>query len=181
MLSLFLEIFVCVFFGENVLDGLKINITQVVLPELLEVLSGVSELIIINVFVDLLNSDCQPAQDPLVDEGIPLSRDLRVIFHVWGESSQSEFDGLPDFVTELSVTDDSQNIQVDVHGSLHVGQKSEPQGIRSTFRNTLREISFLLLDGSLNFSSWKVTLEDLLLEVFEGGTINDLKWIDNVS
>lgn len=83
MLGFQLQILVLVLFREDIFYSLKVNITQLVQPKRLEQLSGLTKLILIDGFVDLLDCEVQSTEDPLVDESGSLS--LGFVSHLVGE------------------------------------------------------------------------------------------------
>lgn len=70
-----------------------------------------------------------------------LFRDNRL--KVSSKLHHSKSSGIPDLVTELAITFNTQDIQVDVTSTSSVSTEGESQSIGTTFRNTLGEIRFL--------------------------------------
>jgi hypothetical protein len=97
------------------------------------------------------------------------------------EFGLGEFESLPDFVAELTVTDNFVDVQVDASALHHVGKKTKPQRIRTTFSNTLRELMFKFFDGVVLFPLRQVAVAYFCNKVVKSGAFDDLKWVNYVT
>lgn len=82
MLGLYLQGLIGVLLCKDVLDGFQVHITQLVLPEVLEVLSSLPELVFVDTLVHVLYSVVKLAENPLVYECV--DRTCGVIVHLFG-------------------------------------------------------------------------------------------------
>lgn len=117
-----------VFSCEDWFGCFKEDIAKLILPEIMEALRCKTELIVVELEVDLGNGVVESGECPGIGEcecvellrwGIGKSLDFR----------ECELGRLPDFVAELTVADNTFDIEVDVGAFLHVGEESEPECI----------------------------------------------------
>lgn len=67
--------------------------------------------------------------------------------------SSRETEGVPDLVTELTVADDTQDVQVHIATLGSVCQQTETQRVDTAGRNSLREIIGLSFLGTSNLQN----------------------------
>lgn len=139
-------------FPENALARLDIDVAEVVHEEVVEGNGGVSEVVVVELGVEVLDGLVQLVQDPFVDKGqVVLEHHGRVEGEFRFEVAQDEFAAVPDFIAELFVANDSLEVEIDVLSLEHVGEESEAEGVRTTLRDALGELPFLLLRAPGHF------------------------------
>ena len=143
------------------LDQFKIDVAKVINPQLIRCLLGITELVVLEVRLNRINSVHELGNHELVSDG-HLSAGHKLIQQIgsWLEvrdELKSEAGGIPKLVAEHSITNDALDIEVDVTALNGVCEQSESEGIGSTFGDTVGEVGSLVLLGLGNFLCWKVT------------------------
>ena len=103
---------------------LDVDICQFLQPEIVQAHHHLSELVVLEALISVVDSTAESSEDPLVSEAK---------FHAWGvgaeflrheslgEVSKGKFHDVPQFVAELTIAHDSLHIQVNAVLD-HVGE-----------------------------------------------------------
>lgn len=146
----------------NRLGGFQVLITEIISPESLEGNSSFSEIVVIEMLIDCLDSLVQLGQNPLVDKGeLGEFESVIVVVEIIGNIEGTELDGLPEFISKLSVSDDSLNIQVNEESLEKIGQKTKSERITSALSKSLRIVLLHSLSCLCNLLWVQVTLLNL--------------------
>jgi len=115
------------------------------------------------------------------------------------EFEHRKLGSIEDLVAELSVTFHAEDLKVDIttyrsnsqqtalvrvtpgHTSGRIRAECKPQGVTSTFRNTLGEVLLLASFSLGNLFVVQVALMELLVEGLEVHSLDDVNWVDDVS
>jgi len=136
------------------LDSFEVHVSEVLLPEVVEAVCHVTELVVHEVMVRVGSQLVEASKDPLVRQ-----RQLRLLealdfgvvwLPVLGEVAKSKLDNVPQFVSELAVANHALDIKVN-RTLNHVGQQSEAESIGAALGNTSCEILLPLNDVLFDF------------------------------
>lgn len=107
---------------DNGLDSFKINITEVVSPEVLERDSDITKVVVVEVLVNILNGLVESRKNPLVDKQKRFVIEISIVSKVSRNAHKTKLSALPNLVAEFSVTNNLLDVEVDRSGLLHVGK-----------------------------------------------------------
>lgn len=100
---------------EEILHCLKVDIAEIIKPKRVELIRSLSKLVIFKVIVDLLYQAMELTEDKLVDESqIVIFKGAEIIFLAVIHLRDSKFEGIPYLIAELSVSNDSLHIEINV-------------------------------------------------------------------
>lgn len=100
---------------EDVLYCLKVDIAEFIKPKRVELIWSLSELVIFEVIVDLLDEAMEFTEDKFVDEcQIVIFEGTEIIFLAVVHLRDGQFEGIPYLIAELSIGNDSLYIKINV-------------------------------------------------------------------
>lgn len=129
------------------LASLKVVIGKVLVPEVIDGLTHVSKIIVLELLISLGDQCGQSGQDPFLGKREFFG--LRWL-EVGVEVSEGKLINVPKLIAELLVSNDS--LDVEVNSLLdHIIHQGEPKSISTALRNTIRELLSFLDDALFNF------------------------------
>lgn len=135
--------------GLGVLD---IHIAQLVVPVAVDNQSRLGELTILNGNVDVLGSAIHLVKNPSLRQSLAPDDAELSGNKVLGQTSQDVLGRLEDLVTELAVTVNDLDVQVDISTASGGVDHGKSQGIGTALRNTIWEGSLLVLGSLLDLA-----------------------------
>ena len=99
---------------------------------------------------------------------------------VVGEVLEREANGVPELVAELSVSNDSLDVEVDAALD-HVVEEGESESVSAALRDTRWEVLGFGNDRLLDFTLWEVGVGQLLEKDIESAAVHDLERVDDIS
>lgn len=106
----------------NRLNSFKIDVTKVISPEVLESNGDITEVVLIETGINVLDSLVESRKNPFVNEKKRIIIELSLVREVSRNAHETELSTLPDLVAEFSVTNNLLNIEVDRSRLLHVSE-----------------------------------------------------------
>mmetsp|Transcript_17815 Transcript_17815/g.30196 ORF Transcript_17815/g.30196 Transcript_17815/m.30196 type:complete len:506 (-) Transcript_17815:1701-3218(-) len=163
------------------LDGLDVEVGELLEPEVVEPLHHVAEVVVVEALIGLLDQLAQLGDYPLVGK-----REFESLYalglglEVLAEVGEGELVDVPELVAEVAVADDSLDVEVDVALD-HVVEQAEAQGISAALGDSVGELLGLLHHCLLDLRLGQVRVVQFLEQHVQVAAVDDLQRVDHVS
>jgi len=176
----------CTILGhEKRLCCLEVDVAKLIQPEVIDCSRSTCKIILLEASVNLSDSSIETAKNPAVNLRSMFRKKRSTIAHggleIGAELGESETDSIPDLVAEVTIANDTIDIEVDITTLSSVCTKSETKCISTTFCNTVGVLLALASLSLLNLVSTEVTVEKLLVECLKGDTLDDIDGVNDVA
>jgi len=103
---------------EERLSGFEVNVTKLIKPEVVDSSRSTGQIVALKAGVGLSNGVVKAAEDPTIDLGGMLWKKRGTVAHGWlkvgAKLGESKADGIPDLVAEVTIANNTIDIEVDI-------------------------------------------------------------------